>query len=244
MTALSRVATALFIVALPVFLITTDIRFFAGEAWFYERGFREHNVAATTGLTYPQLDRAAGEIRDYFVNDARYLAINVTVDGETEPLYSEEEVLHMADVKDLMQILFRINEITLAVVLATVAGRFLWAREGNLRRLARETLYGLGLGAVIAVAVGALAVVGFDAAWNQFHEIAFANDFWQLDPDTDRLIQMFPEEYWQESVILIAAMIVTQGAAVALLAGGYLWFTRSERATEHARAEAEEVAVA
>ena len=176
-----------------------------------------------------RLDRSAAEIRDYFVNDAGYLAITVKEGGNQVPLYSEKEVLHMHDVKRVMRVLFRVNEIALAVVLMTVAGRFLWAREGDLRRLARETLWGLGLGALFAGFVAVLAVTGFDAAWNQFHEIIFSNDFWKLDPDTDRLIQMFPESYWQESVIMLAVMVVTEGAALALLAGGYLWFTRERR---------------
>lgn len=228
MNVLPRAASVLFIVTLPVFLITANIRFFAGEAWFYERGFREHHVDRTTGLSFSELDQAAAEIREYFVNDGRYLAISVaSEDGVQEPLYNEEEVLHMADVKGVMRVLFRVNEVAFAVVLATVAGRFLWAREGDLRRLSRDTLYGLAAGAVVAGLVGVLAITGFDSAWNQFHEIVFTNDFWQLDPATDRLIQMFPEPYWQESVLLIAVMVATEGLALALLAGGYLWFTRA-----------------
>jgi integral membrane protein (TIGR01906 family) len=226
MNLLSRAASVLFIIALPVFLITANIRFFAGEAWFYEHGFRAYDVTATTGLTLPELDRSASEIRDYFVNDARYLAITVDEDGVQTPLYSEKEVLHMADVKRVMRVLFRVNEISLAIVLMTVAGRFLWAREGDLRRLARETLYGLALGAVFAGFIGVLALTGFNAAWDRFHEIVFTNDYWKLNPATDRLIQMFPEEYWQASVIMLAVMVVTEGAALALVAGGYLWFTR------------------
>ncbi|MEZ4493629.1 MAG: TIGR01906 family membrane protein [Dehalococcoidia bacterium] len=227
MNLVPRAASVLFIVALPVFLISANIRFFAGEAWFYERGFREHDAVASTGLSLSELDRSAGEIRDYFVNDARYLNITVVEDGVAVPLYNEQEVLHMADVKRVMQVLFRLNEVALAIVLATVAGRFLWAREGDLRRLARDTLYGLALGALAAGAIGILAIVGFDSAWDRFHEIVFTNDFWQLNPATDRLIQMFPESYWQESVVMIAVMVVTEGAGLAVLAGGYLWFTRT-----------------
>jgi len=76
--------------------------------------------------------------------------------------------------------------------------------------------------------VGVLAIAGFDSAWNQFHELVFSNDFWRLDPDTDRLIQMFPEAYWQESVFIIAAAIAIQGAFIAALVAVYLFVTRAE----------------
>jgi integral membrane protein (TIGR01906 family) len=146
-------------------------------------------------------------------------------------LNSEEEVLHMADVKDVMRVLFRVNEVALAMVLGSIALRFLWSGEATFRTLAWDSLKGLGLGLALVAVVGALSLVGFEAAWEQFHELLFTNDFWQLDPDTDRLIQMFPEAYWQESVLIIAALILLEGLAVAALAGGYLFATREGRAT-------------
>ena len=226
MAYLPRLASVAFILALPVFLVTGTIRLYAGEAWFYERGFRAHDADESTGLPLSDLDRAGGEIRDYFENDARFLAIAVGGSNAAEPLFTEEEVLHMADVKDVMRVLFRVNEIALAIVLGTVALRFLWAGEAPFRTLAWDSLKGLAVGLAVVVAVAALAAVGFDAAWEQFHELLFRNDFWQLDPDSDRLIQMFPEAYWQESVAIIAVMIVVQGLAIAGLAGGYLFATR------------------
>jgi integral membrane protein (TIGR01906 family) len=224
-----RLASIAFIIALPVFLVTSNIRFFAGEAWFYEQGFRRHDADQATGLPFAELDRAAQEIRDYFEDDARFLAITVGRSGEPEPLFSEEEVLHMADVKDVMRVLFRVNEVALVIVLGIVAMRFLWASERPLEALAWDALKGLGAGLAVVAVIGVLAIAGFDSAWNQFHELIFRNDFWQLDPDTDRLIQMFPETYWQESVLLIAALVVGQGAVVAGLAGGYLYAKRGGR---------------
>src|SRR5690606_13261480 len=132
-------ATAAFVLALPVFLVTTNIRFFAGEAWFYERGVREYDAVETTGVPLSERDRAAGEIRDYFENDAQTLAISVNVDGRQEPLFSEREILHMEDVKVLIRAMFRVHEVALAIVLTTIAARFLWSRESNLRRLAWES---------------------------------------------------------------------------------------------------------
>lgn len=226
MALLPRLASIAFAVALPVFLVTSNIRFFAGEAWFYERGFRAHDADEATGLPIAELDRAAAELRNYFENDSGFLAITVGPPGDTESLFSEREVRHMADVKDVMRILFRVNEVSLAIVLCAVAARFLWAREASLRLLAADALRGLAGGLAVTGAVGALAVAGFDSAWSQFHELLFRNDFWQLDPDTDRLIQMFPEAYWQESVLFLAVLTAVEGLLIAGLAAGYLWRTR------------------
>jgi uncharacterized membrane protein len=46
----------------------------------------------------------------------------------------------------------------------------------------------------------------------------FTNDFWQLDPDTDRLIQMFPEEFWAEATFIVGALTVGEALAIVVAA--------------------------
>lgn len=225
-SALATAASVLFILALPVFLITTNIRFLASEAGFYERGFREHDSAERTGLELAELDRAAEQIIDYFGNDARTLRIIVLDDGEEVSLFNADETRHMEDVKGLMRALYRVNEVSLAVLLVYVGGTVLWAREHGARQLARRALIGMGVGAGVAGAVGALALTGFDAAWTRFHEIAFQNDLWQLDPETDRLIQMFPEEFWAEATLVVAGLTVIEVAAIVVASAATLLMTR------------------
>ena len=66
MAILPKLATVGFVVALPVLIVTSNIRFLTGEVRFYERGFREYDAAETTGIPLPELDRAAQEIRVFF----------------------------------------------------------------------------------------------------------------------------------------------------------------------------------
>jgi integral membrane protein (TIGR01906 family) len=58
-----------------------------------------------------------------------------------------------------------------------------------------------------ALAVG-LTVVGFDTVFITFHQIAFHNDFWQLDPRTDHLVQIFPFEFWYDAMLAVALRVV------------------------------------
>ncbi|MCC7365056.1 MAG: TIGR01906 family membrane protein [Dehalococcoidia bacterium] len=226
MALLSRLAMICFVAAVPVLLVTTNVRFFAGEERFYERGFRNHDADQVTGVSLAELDRAAREIIAYFENDAETLRILVTRDGQEISLFNSRETEHMKDVKWLMQAVFGVQEVALAYVLAYVTGVFLWARERSLRSLAKLALLGVAAGFAVVAAVGALAVTGFDALWTRFHEIAFRNDLWELDPDTDRLIQMFPEEFWQESTYIIGAMTLGEVAAIVIAATAYLVFAR------------------
>ncbi|MCK9520340.1 MAG: TIGR01906 family membrane protein [Dehalococcoidia bacterium] len=231
MTFLSRLGAALFVVAIPLLLVTSNVRFFAGEVRFYERGFREFNADQATGVPLPELDRAARSMIDYFENDSDTLRILVTDDGEEVSLFNARETEHMQDVKQVMRVLFRVNEVALAYVLTYVVAVYLWSGERNLRSLARLSLLGVGLGVVVTGAIGAFAVAGFDLAWTTFHEILFRNDLWQLDPDTDRLIQMFPESFWEESTYIIGIMTFAEATAIVIAATLYLLASRNSNAT-------------
>ena len=73
------------------------------------------------------------------------------------------------------------------------------------------------------------AAFGFEAAFTRFHEVLFSNDLWQLDPRTDRLIQMYPEGFWRDMTVLLGAMCAIEAALIAASSAIYLMATRGER---------------
>ncbi len=225
--------------AVPILLFTTNIRFLASDTGYLEGGLRRHDAAENTGIALNELDYAVGAIVRYFEDDADTLRILVFTGGQETALFSEDETLHMEDVKGLMRTIFRANEVALGFVLAYVAATVLWAGERSGRTLAKETLAAVGAGALVGVAVGIVALVGFDGAWNQLHEILFTNDLWLLDPRTDRLIQMFPETFWAEATFIVVGMALAEAVVLVGAAGGYLWFTRPPRAERQEAADDE-----
>ena len=227
---IGMVATAGFVLALPILLFTTNIRFLASDTGYLEGGLRRHDAAENTGIALNELDYAVGAIVRYFEDDEQTLRVLVFTGGRETALFSEDETLHMEDVKGLMRTIFRANEVSLGFVLAYVAGLVLWSGERSGRDLAKETLVAVGVGAAVGVLVGILALVGFESAWERMHEIVFTNDLWLLDPRTDRLIQMFPETFWAEATFIVVGMALAEAVVLVGIAGGYLWFTRPPQA--------------
>ncbi len=227
---IGMVATAGFVLALPILLFTTNIRFLASDTGYLEGGLRRHDAAENTGIALNELDYAVGAIVRYFEDDEQTLRVLVFTGGRETALFSEDETLHMEDVKGLMRTIFRANEVSLGFVLAYVAGLVLWSGERSGRDLAKETLVAVGVGAAVGVLVGILALVGFESAWERMHEIVFTNDLWLLDPRTDRLIQMFPETFWAEATFIVVGMALAEAVVLVGIAGGYLWFTRRPQA--------------
>ena len=82
----------------------------------------------------------------------------------------------------------------------------------------RAVALGAKVLAVGAVAVGAAFLLFFDTAFTLFHQVFFAEGTWTFDPATERLVQLFPMDFWFETSIAIGVAILVVGAAVAVLA--------------------------
>src|SRR2546423_14776118 len=63
------IATVAFILALPIALITTNIRLLANAPLTYRYAFDRYDAQAATGLSRGDLDSTAGELRKYFNTD-------------------------------------------------------------------------------------------------------------------------------------------------------------------------------
>ncbi len=234
----------LFVVAVPVFFVLSNVRVAAMEPRVYEYSFSQYDAVGRSGIDRVQLDRAAREIVDYFGNDEPLLTTRVTVNGVDQALFNPREVEHMRDVKALFRSVFRIHEIAFVYVIGYVAAVFLWSRERSMRRLAQQSI-AAGVATAGLLAVGATAVlVGFDELFQQFHLLSFSNDFWQLNPRTDHLIQMFPQGFWFDVTLGVGVLAIVEGALLALVGSGYLlWLNhgagRSEASPPAVTAEAE-----
>jgi integral membrane protein (TIGR01906 family) len=218
----SRFAAICFVVAVPVFLVTANVRFVASDVRFYENGFRQYNAAQVTGVALPELDRSAQDIVNYFENDVPTLRIVVNQSGDETSLFNANETAHMKDVKRVMQVVFRMNEVSLVIMLAYISAVVLWARERSPRQLARLALWGIGLMVAFVGFISIFAVTGFDAAWTRFHEIVFPGGNWQFNPDTDHLVQMFPDGFWQGTTYFVAMLTAAEALVVSAIAAAYL----------------------
>ena len=206
----------LFILAVPSFLLTSNLRLAFNGLWLYSYGFERYEISQATGIPDPELRRVAAELIDYWSSDAEF--IETTVSGRD--LYNQREVIHLRDVKGLVQGVFRIQETAALFLLAYVIGGVALARGTFRKALARRLL----LGGVLTL--GALALTGIALAlafrwlFYLFHVISFDNDFWQLDPRTDYLVAMFPEGFWFIATMLAVGLTVVEAAMLAV--GGWL----------------------
>lgn len=222
-----QLAALLFVIALPVALVTTNVRIVANEPRVYQYATDHYHTMETTGIPRSELLRASGELRAYFNNDDDTVFVRVTNDdGEAVSLFNSRETAHLRDVKTLFQGSFRVQEVAVVFVLAYIVAVFIWAREYSLQALAREVLIAAAVSAAAVGLLGAFALAGFDATFERFHLLFFTNDLWQLDPERDHLIQMFPEDFWRDVTLWVGAGTLAELGALAAAAGAYLGISR------------------
>lgn len=229
MRLLRSIAALLFVVSIPVALVTANVRVLANEGRLYEYAIDQYDAPSSTRIARDDLVRASEELRTYFNNDDETIYVRVQEGGREVSLFNPKETAHLRDVKNVFQLLFRVQELSLIYALVYVVGVFVWAREGSLRALARQAMTAalITLGVIIGLAV--FAFTGFDQAFEQFHLISFDNEFWKLDPRTDHLIQMFPEDFWFDASMFAGIMTLLESL---LLAGACLLYLSVARRQE------------
>ena len=217
-------AQVLFVICLPVLLLTASLSVAANSPWLYHYGFDKYDISQVTGLAPSELDRVSEGLINYFNSGDDFISLTVTRDGESFELFNEREVGHLKDVKGLFRLGYYVLLGTLIYALVYSGISLFWWRDR--RRLARGLIGGGGLTLVLMLALGLVILLDFDRFFLQFHLLSFANDLWMLDPATDYLIMLFPRGFW-----LDAALFCTLGTLVgALILGGLGWWLNKKKA--------------
>jgi integral membrane protein (TIGR01906 family) len=203
-----------FVLLLPLLIIGTSLRGLVTDRDLMLRGFRDNQVAATTGLDDAQLQRIADAFVAYFQGPAGQIQMQVTAFGQSRPLFNDKEVAHMEDVQSLIQFFLRMQIVAAAVVVLRLVVAV--ASDRATAPIGRELLWSTALMVVLVALVGVLSLMDFDALWTRFHQIAFRNDLWQLDPSRDYLIMLFPEPFWFTATIRMATIVALQTVLIAV----------------------------
>ena len=117
--------------------------------------------------------------------------------------FYDYEAAHMTDCQRLIAL---DGAVTLVLVAALVLCLWLGWRKEDRIHFRKGFLTGTGLFAALVAAGAVWALIDFDGLFTTFHHLAFTNDLWLLDPRTDLLIRLMPEEFFIAYGVLGAAL--------------------------------------
>jgi integral membrane protein (TIGR01906 family) len=195
--ALAALVTGL---AVALVIVALAILPFLSPAWVAFAQARAQ-ADAWTGWTTEQLASVTDQVlADLVVGPPDF---DATLDGAA--VLNENERSHMRDVRGVFAAFFALAAAA-AVVLVVL---FLAARGRDARARFWHRLERSGLVIAGVTVIGGLAgVLLFDQAFILFHEIFFPGGNYLFDPATDRLVQLFPQQFWVESTIGVGVVVV------------------------------------
>ena len=218
----------LFMLCLPILLLTASIGWAVNSLWLYKYGFSKYDVNLTTGLAKVEMEKAATGLISYFNSDEEYISLTVIKDGEPFKLFDQREVAHLRDVKGLIWLDYHLLLAMLVYVLGYAGVSLFWRRKRYWHRLAWGLVGGGGITLALMLAFGLGTLLNFDQLFLQFHIISFTNELWRLDPAKDYLIMLFPQGFWYDATVFCALTTTVGAVVLGGMSGGYLLFTRRQ----------------
>lgn len=180
MTIKKIILISLIAILFPLAVILINIQVFGFNlAWYYQQFEKQ-------GL-YQQLDRPRVQAQTENLND--YFR-------GRQPLadfYSEREISHLADVKIILEAVPLLAALLVIILTAIIIFLlFHYQTADFIKIFAYSNTVSLVIYGVLLV----LLALYFDRIFSIFHQLAFNNNFWMLDPQSESLIVIFKPEFF------------------------------------------------
>ena len=194
------IATAIVIVAVAIIPFLTP-------AWIgFEQGRAQ--AAAWTGYDEADLRTATNAIlADLVIGPPDF---DVSIAGAV--VLNERERGHMRDVRTVF------GGLAIAAVISAIVLVIAAVRRKDRAATWRAVRQGAIWLVAVVVGLGVFALIAFDTLFEVFHEVLFPAGSYDFDPATERLVQLFPFQFWQETAIAVGIVIIAISAVVGLVA--------------------------
>lgn len=133
---------------------------------------------------------------------------------------SDRDKTHMIDVKNIIQTTFTIKYALIVAILILLLASYYLIKLPVTYSISKVCIFtGIFLILLTAAAyVLQLAIpLAFPQTFTLFHEVSFDNDLWQLNPEKDNLINLFPELFFKNFLTTIIMQTFYTGIVLFLV---------------------------
>ena len=199
---LNKFLTALFGVAVFIFIITFSIGLPIYCRFFYYMQIETLNIPEVTRQDYSTIKAAYDQILDFLTLPNREFGAGVFS-------YTDAAEAHFYDCKSL----FNLNAVALiisSIIIVTII------TLNKLKVISLKKPFGMSVSFISSISIfvfflllAFIVALDFNAAFTVFHKIFFAGkDNWLFDPRRDGFINILPENFFMNCAILIASSII------------------------------------
>lgn len=227
---------------LSVILLLMAVQHYSFNEAYFKQQFQKNKISAATGLSDTALTQVIRQMTGYFSGRESSFNLTLPIDGKETPIFNNQELAHMLDVKVIFVLLDKIKQFGLLLLLAVLVPYSLYIyfscrRHRNAKTVWLHRRYWINISKVLAfngaftlLLTGGMAfmvLTDFDKYFIYFHRIFFDNDLW-LFTSNDRLIQMLPETFFYD----ISLRIMGRYAFISLVLGAvglfFFWLLKKD----------------
>lgn len=215
MKKISFAFAVLFAFLVPITLLLTDVQLVAFDRDYYREEYIKYRITEHIGIDMDNLMDSTEKLLLYLDDKRSDLDFKAIFLKGEEEFFSQRDKLHMIDVKGLFIKGRLIRNLSLLYIVLYIILLF-WKKPAriSLQKLGR---YGIGtavLGFVPVLILVVLMNIDFYKYFTVFHEIFFTNDLWLLNPATDRLVNIFPQDFFTDMAFSISYLYIAELAVI------------------------------
>lgn len=204
---INRICMISMVISLFMITLITSVEIAAYGDWdFYKKEYEKNNVLQDVGMEMDDLMEVTKEMMAYLRGDREDLIIETTMFGENREFFNDREKYHMADCKVLFVGAIWIRRICILII-ALALGMICGINKIDVKNKIKLITGGIWRGLLLFISAAGSLIAGiafnFDKAFVTFHKIFFDNDLWILDPQTDMLINIVPQQFFIDISIRI-----------------------------------------
>lgn len=195
MKPLSIFLSILITLSLAVFFLTNNVSIIAILKSTYLKQVQSLNVEQFTNEDEKLISNYLWRTINFGVSK------NAKGSEEGSNYFSSKEITHLKDVSKIFKIVRIVCLVSLILVI--LLSIYFFKKK---KSIAKFFLYGC----LIVIIFGLIVALTFDKSFILFHIISFNNDLWLLNPETDLLINIFPESFFLNNFILVVMLSIIE----------------------------------
>ena len=199
--------------------------------WFYYRQFEANDTYRTVNMQPNDLHAVTRHMIGYLRGKEDDLQTVTTVGGQSREFFSDIEIRHMVDVKNLA-VGANIARIVFIILFVFSLAPFVVMRRVKpcvwVYLFKAFKYVSSGIFALLAV-LTIIISINWSRAWTVFHEIFFNNDYWILNPQVDLLINIVPYQFFFAMSVFIGVFFAAGLVLVFLI--GVIMLRRAAKLT-------------
>ncbi len=182
---MKKILAVILVISISLMFLMISIEVNSYNKSYFTRSYEKYNIESVTSKSSEELNIITIDLIKYLKGRGGNELL--------KPHFNEREILHMEDVQHLFD-LARIVKYISTIISILILLYFL--RKKEILTLGKTLFYGIFLNYALIALLGILIVFDFNKYFTYFHLIFFSNELWILDPSTDLMIQMLPEQFF------------------------------------------------